>query len=223
MKARYIDNKKRLRTFEEKGIGSHSDRKEGEICDRTLEWRLEEASMENYKISQQLKTLVQLQSESEDYFDSIFNKSLGFEEVFDKTKDQKDKTFDAQGCFEINLLTTVQENSLEFTKHISDMKRKIVEKQDQFKKNLLDYKYVLGNQLEETSEQDKTKHNDQLSTLQDCDKKYKNNHIKHKDVSKLITVNTGTIDANIREIEESFREGLAFFLSVLSGMCILLQ
>ena len=213
-----------MRTFEEKGIGSHSDRKEGEICDRTLEWRLEEASMENYKISQQLKTLVQLQSESEDYFDSIFNKSLGFEEVFDKTKDQKDKTFDAQGCFEINLLTTVQENSLEFTKHISDMKKKIGEKQDQFKKNLLDYKYVLGNQLDETSEQDKTKHNDQLSTLQDCDKKYKNNHIKHKDVSKLITVNTGTIDANIREIEESFREGLAlFFLSVLSGMCILLQ
>ena len=205
MKARYIDNKKKLRAFEEKGIGSHSDRKEGEICDRTLEWRLEEASMENYKISQQLKTLVQLQSESEEYFDSIFNKSLGFEEVFNKTKDQKDKTFDAQGCSEKNLLTTVQENNLEFTNHIFGMKTIIEEKQDQFKKDLIDYKYILGNQLDETSEQQKTKHNEHLSTLQDYDKKYKNNHIKHKDVSKLITVNTGTIDANIREIEESFR------------------
>ena len=69
--------------------------------------------MENYKISQELKTLIQLQSESEEYFDSIFNKSLGFEEVFDKTKDQKDKTFDAQGCFENKLLTTVEENKVE--------------------------------------------------------------------------------------------------------------
>ena len=77
--------------------------------------------MENYKISQELKNLVQLQSESEEYFDSIFNKSLGFEEVFDKTKDQKDKTFDAQGCFENNLQTTVQENNVEFTNHISEM------------------------------------------------------------------------------------------------------
>ena len=211
MKARYIDNKKRLRTFEEKGIGSHSDRKEGEICDRTLEWRLEEASMENYKISQQLKALVQLQSESEEYFGSIFNKSLGFEEVFDKTKDQKDKTFDAQGCFENNLQTTVQENNVEFTNHILDLKKIIGGKQDQFKKELADYKYVLGNQLDETSEQDKTKHNEELSRLQDCDKKYKTNQIKHKDVAKLITVNTGTIDANIREVEESFREGFGFF------------
>ena len=190
MKARYIDNKKRLRTFEEKGIGSHSDRKEGEICDRTLEWRLEEASMENYKISQQLKTLVQLQSESEDYFDSIFNKSLGFEEVFDKTKDQKDKTFDAQGCFENNLQTTVQENNVEFTNHISDMKKIIEKRQDQFKKDLTDYKYVLGNQLDETSEQDKTKHNEELSRLQDCDKKYKTNQIKHKDASYQQTLDT---------------------------------
>ena len=209
MKARYIDNKKRLRTFEEKGIGSHSDRKEGEICDRTLEWRLEEASMENYKISQQLKTLVQLQSESEEYFDSIFNKSLGFEEVFDKTKDQKDKTFDAQGCFENKLLTTVQENNLEFTNHISNMKITIAEKQDELKKDMIDYKYILENKLDETSEQHKTKHNEHLSTLQDCDKKYKTNHIKHKDVSKLITVNTGTIEANIREVEESFRKSLS--------------
>ena len=171
MKARYIDNKKRLRTFEEKGIGSHSDRKEGEICDRTLEWRLEEASMENYKISQQLKTLVQLQSESAEYFDSIFNKSLGFEEVFDKTKDQKDKTFDAQGCFENNLQTTVQENNVEFTNHISNMKTTIAEKQDELKKDMIDYKYILENKLDETSEQHKTKHNEHLSTLQDCDKK----------------------------------------------------
>ena len=161
--------------------------------------------MENYKISQQLKTLVQLQSESEDYFDSIFNKSLGFEEVFDKTKDQKDKTFDAQGCFEKNLQTTVQENNVEFTNHIVELKKIIGGKQDQFKKELADYKYVLGNQLDETSEQDKTKHNEELSRLQDCDKKYKTNQIKHKDVAKLITVNTGTIDANIREVEESFR------------------
>ena len=167
--------------------------------------------MENYKISQQLKSLVQLQSESLEYFDSIFNKSLGFEEVFDKTKDEKGTTFDAQGCFENNLLTTVQENSLEFTNHISDIKKLIGKKQDQIKNDLLDYKYVLGNQLEETCEQHKTKHNAQLSTLQDCDKKYKNNDVKHKDVSKLITVNTGTIDANIREVEESFREGLSSF------------
>ena len=220
MKARYIDNKKRLRTFEEKGIGSHSDRKEGEICDRTLEWRLEEASMENYRISQQLKTLVHLQSESEEYFDSIFNNSLGFEEVFDKTKDQKDKTFDAQGCFENNLQTTVQENNSEFTNHILEMKKIIGKKQDHFRKDLTDYKYVLGNQLDETSEEQKTKHNEQLSTLQDYDKKYKTNHVKHKEVAKLITVNTGTIDANIREVEESFREGLSSFSEekfVLSG------
>ena len=220
MKARYIDNKKRLRTFEEKGIGSHSDRKEGEICDRTLEWRLEEASMENYRISQQLKTLVHLQSESEEYFDSIFNNSLGFEEVFDKTKDQKDKTFDAQGCFENNLQTTVQENNSEYTNHILEMKKIIGKKQDQFRKDLTDYKYVLGNQLDETSEEQKTKHNEQLSTLQDYDKKYKTNHVKHKEVAKLITVNTGTIDANIREVEESFREGLSSFSEekfVLSG------
>lgn len=217
MKARYIDNKKRLRTFEEKGIGSHSDRKEGEICDRTLEWRLEEASMENYKISQQLKTLVQVQSESEEYFDSIFNKSLGFEEVFDKTKDQKDKTFDAQGCFENKLLTTGEENKVEFTNCISAVKKIIEEKEDQFKKDQLDYKYALANQMDETSEQQKTKHNEDLSRLEDCDKKYKDNNIKHKDVSKLITVNTGTIDANIREVEESFREGLVSFSKVKSG------
>ena len=218
MKARYIDNKKRLRTFEEKGIGSHSDRKEGEICDRTLEWRLEEASMENYRISQHLKTLVELQSESEEYFDSIFNNSLGFEEVFDKTKDQKDKTFDAQGCFENNLQTTVQENNSEFTNHIFEMKKIIVKKQDQFEKDLTDYKYVLGNQLEETSEQHKTKHSSQLSVLQDSDVKYKANHLKHKDVAKLITVNTGTIEENVREVEESFREGLSSFSEEKSGV-----
>ena len=211
MKARYIDNKKRLRTFEEKGIGSHSDRKEGEICDRTLEWRLEEASMENYKISQQLKTLVQLQSESEEYFDSIFNKSLGFEEVFDKTKDQKDKTFDAQGCFENKLLTTGEENKVECSNHISEMKKIIGKKEDQLIKDQVDYKYALGNQLDETAEQQKTKHNEDLSRLQDCDKKHKDNNIKHKDVSKLITVNTGTIDANIREVEESFRKVFIHF------------
>ena len=85
------------------------------------------------------------------------------------------------------------------------MKKMIGKKEDQLIKDQVDYKYALGNQLDETAEQQKTKHNEDLSRLQDCDKKYKDNNIKHKDVSKLITVNTGTIDANIREIEESFR------------------
>ena len=75
--------------------------------------------------------------------------------------------------------------------------------------------------MDETSEQQKTKHNECLSRLEDCDKKYKDNNIKHKDVSKLITVNTGTIDANIREVEESFREGLVSFSSKIWTIWIL--
>ena len=165
---------------------------------------MEEVSSENYKISQQLKTLVQLGDEAEDYFKRIFDKSLGFEEVFEKTKDEKDKIFVTQGQFEKNLLTTIQDNQTNFEHQIFE-RRKLVEKnRDQFEKNMSDYKYDLGNRLYEISDQEKTKHQEHIDTLNDSDKKFRNNDMKHKEVSQLITVNLGTTQESRREVEETF-------------------
>ena len=165
---------------------------------------MEEVSSENYKISQQLKTLVQLGDEAEDYFKRIFDKSLGFEEVFEKTKDEKDKIFVTQGQFEKNLMTTILDNQTNFEHQIFE-RRKLVEKnRDQFEKNMSDYKYDLGNRLYEISDQEKTKHQEHIDTLNDSDKKFRNNDMKHKEVSQLITVNLGTTQESRREVEETF-------------------
>ena len=165
---------------------------------------MEEVSHENYKISQQLKTLVQLQSEAEVYFERIFDKSLGFQEVFQKAQDEKNKTFDTQGQFENNLVTSVVENISQFDNQILDVRKKIEESRDHFKKDINDYKYNLANKLDEISEKNKTEHNEHLSRFNDSDKKFKKNDMKHKEVSQLMTVNTGSLEGGIREVEESF-------------------
>ena len=142
--------------------------------------------------------------EAEDYFKRIFDKSLGFEEVFEKTKDEKDKIFVTQGQFEKNLMTTILDNQTNFEHQIFE-RRKLVEKnRDQFEKNMSDYKYDLGNRLYEISDQEKTKHQEHIDTLNDSDKKFRNNDMKHKEVSQLITVNLGTTQESRREVEETF-------------------
>ena len=169
-----------------------------------MEWRLEEVSNENYKISQQLKTLVQLQSEAEIYFERIFDKSLGFEEVFKKAQDEKKTSFDAQGKVEENFGATVRENKTHFDDQILEIRKNIEKKKDHFKENINDYKYKLSNNLDEISEQNKTEHNEHMSRLNDYDKKFKKNEVKHKEVAQLITVNNGSLESSVREVEESF-------------------
>ena len=73
-----------------------------------------------------------------------------------------------------------------------------------WEKNMSDYKYDLGNRLYEISDQEKTKHQEHIDTLNDSDKKFRNNDMKHKEVSQLITVNLGTTQESRREVEETF-------------------
>ena len=209
---RFEQNKENIRKAENRGAGSHSSRRDNEICDRTLEYRIEELSEDNQDILADIRDLQENQTETNSKEDSLVKYITNLEVDYATCKEKEIYSMDAQNKKRINSELVVQEN-VEIQKNRFEETRTEI-RNIKMKRvfSVKSYGEVANQEIKNNIYIEKKNHTEHVQEAEICRNKLNANDSKHKIFQEKITVNSGRIESLVSETEDNFTK-LTFFQS----------
>ena len=204
LKVRYMANLAKVKEVEAKGIGTFSSQGPGEICERTISYRIEERMEENADTLLDIEELDKKQKCSEEIHKNL---CLGIESLERDNercrKVQEDLIKDHQ--IQIKNIDEKQQLTEEVkAEKFQDVKLKLSDALTHQKDTVNIFEAGAGKNIENNLETEKQKNMSNTALLGKKREYLDENESKHKITKQQITVNNGRIEDLVYQTEDNF-------------------